>query len=60
MPFFFFKNGSNYFDPPTSFFMINFRVKDIKALMEKLKEEDVEIIGEVLEEIRKIRMDNGY
>jgi predicted enzyme related to lactoylglutathione lyase len=30
--------------------MINFRVKDLKVLMEKLKEEDVPIVGEILEE----------
>ena len=46
----FFKTESNYFDPSTSPFMINFRVNDLKALMEKLKEEGVQIVGDIQEE----------
>jgi predicted enzyme related to lactoylglutathione lyase len=46
----FFKNESNYFEPSLSPFMINFRVTDLKVLLEKLKEEGVEIIGEIVEE----------
>jgi predicted enzyme related to lactoylglutathione lyase len=46
----FFKNESNYFDPSASMFMINFRVNDLEALLKKLKEEGVEIAGEILEE----------
>jgi predicted enzyme related to lactoylglutathione lyase len=46
----FFKNESGYFDPSASPFMINFRVKDLKALLEKLKEEGVPIIGNIQEE----------
>lgn len=46
----FFKQDSKYFDPSSSSFMINFRVKDLKALMEQLKEEGVEIVGEIAEE----------
>ena len=30
--------------------MINFRVKDLKALLEELKEAGVEIVGEIVEE----------
>jgi len=47
----FFRKDSNYFDPSSSPFMINFRVKDLLSLIEKLKEEGVEIIGEIQEEI---------
>jgi uncharacterized glyoxalase superfamily protein PhnB len=46
----FFKKESNYFDPSASPFMINFRVKNLKALLKKLSEEGVNIVGEVLEE----------
>ena len=46
----FFKKESNYFDPSASPFMINFRVKNLKALLDKLNEEGVYIVGEVLEE----------
>ena len=46
----FFKKESTYFDPSASPFMINFRVKDLVTLLEKLKEEGVEIIGEMMEE----------
>ena len=43
----FFKNDSNYFAPSEKPFMINFRVKDLDALMTTLKEEGVETVGEV-------------
>ena len=46
----FFKNESNYFEPSASPFMINFRVKDLKNLLEKLNKERVEFVGEVVEE----------
>ena len=46
----FFKNESNYFEPSVSPFMINFRVKNLKPLLEKLKEEGVNIVGEIAEE----------
>ena len=46
----FFKNDSKYFDPSTSPFMINFRVKDLVALPNALKKEGVEIVGEMQEE----------
>jgi predicted enzyme related to lactoylglutathione lyase len=46
----FFKKESNYFDPSASPFMINFRVKNLVALLETLKREGVEIVGEMMEE----------
>jgi predicted enzyme related to lactoylglutathione lyase len=46
----FFKNDSNYFEPSASPLMINFRVKDLKNLLEKLNKEGVEIVDEVVEE----------
>jgi predicted enzyme related to lactoylglutathione lyase len=46
----FFKNESNYFEPSGSPFMINFRVKNLKTLLEKLNKEGVNIIGETAEE----------
>ena len=46
----FFKNDSNYFDPSASPFMINFRVKDLQALLKQLKEEGVAVVGEIQEE----------
>ena len=46
----FFKQESKYFEPSASPFMINFRVKDLKALLGKLKEEGVQIIGDIQEE----------
>ncbi|HMK27568.1 MAG TPA: VOC family protein [Chitinophagaceae bacterium] len=46
----FFKKESKYFDPSASPFMINFRVKDLAALLETLKKEGVEIVGEMMDE----------
>ena len=46
----FFKKESTYFDPSASPFMINFRVKDLAALLATLKGEGVEIVGEMMEE----------
>jgi predicted enzyme related to lactoylglutathione lyase len=46
----FFKKESTYFDPSASPFMINFRVKDLVALLETLKGEGVEVVGEMMEE----------
>ena len=46
----FFKQESNYFAPSSGSFMINFRLKDLVALMGKLNEEKVKIIGEIVEE----------
>jgi predicted enzyme related to lactoylglutathione lyase len=46
----FFKKESKYFDPSASPFMINFRVKDLVVLLETLKGEGVEIVGEMMDE----------
>jgi catechol 2,3-dioxygenase-like lactoylglutathione lyase family enzyme len=46
----FFEKGSKYFDPATGPFMINFRVKDLRILLDKLRQEDVEVVGDVQEE----------
>jgi len=46
----FFKYETKYFDPSASPFMINFRVKNLESLFEKLKEEGVEIVGEMMKE----------
>ena len=46
----FFKSGTDYFDPSSSPFMINFRVDDLEALVSVLKEEGIELIGEPLVE----------
>lgn len=46
----FFKKESKHFDPSTSSFMINFRVKDLKSLIEELKKEGVTIVGDIMEE----------
>ncbi len=45
-----FKKDSKYFDPSTSPFMINLRVKDLGALLEQLKKDGVEVVGEAQEE----------
>lgn len=43
----FFKKDTTYFDPSPSPFMINFRVKNLEALVQLLKEEGVTIVGEI-------------
>ena len=43
----FFGEKNDYFDPSTSPFMINFRVKDLAALVDQLRSDGVEIIGDV-------------
>ncbi len=45
----FFKKDSDYFQPSTAPFMINFRVNDLAALLEKLKNESVTMVGEMQE-----------
>ncbi|HLK28747.1 MAG TPA: VOC family protein [Puia sp.] len=42
----FFKESSTYFQPSEKTVMINFRVKNLDALLEELKKENVEIVGE--------------
>jgi predicted enzyme related to lactoylglutathione lyase len=41
-----FKEDSDYFAPSASTFMFNFRVADLDGLLEDLKSEGVEIVGE--------------
>jgi predicted enzyme related to lactoylglutathione lyase len=40
-----FKEGSNYFDPSKSAFMINYRVADMDAVIAALQSEGIEILG---------------
>ncbi len=42
-----FKENTNYFEPSQKQFMQNFRVADLKLLLEKLEQEGVTIIGEI-------------
>ncbi len=42
-----FKSGSDYFSPSKREFMINYRVQNIEALLEKLKENGVEVCDEI-------------
>ena len=46
----FFKEDSKYFDPSAASVMVNFRVSDLKNLLETLKAEGVTIVGEMMEE----------
>lgn len=42
-----FKTGDEYFSPSKKEFMINYRVQNLEALLEKLKENGVTILDEV-------------
>lgn len=42
-----FREDTDYFDPSSKPFMMNFRVADLEGLMEELKEQGVEIAGEI-------------
>lgn len=44
-----FKQDTDYMNPSKSEFMINYRVENLKELMKVLKEEGVEICGEIEE-----------
>lgn len=46
----FFKDDTDYFAPSQKEVMVNFIVKDLLALMEKLKEEGVTLVGEPMDE----------
>ena len=46
----FFKNESDYFAPSEKQVMLNFIVKDLFALLEVLKTEGVQIVGEPMDE----------
>lgn len=45
-----FKETTTYLDPSKSSFMINFIVEDLTALLEVLKSEGVEIVGDPIDE----------
>lgn len=42
-----FSDKTKYFDPSTKDFMINYRVENIEALVEQLKNEGVEVLGPI-------------
>lgn len=42
-----FQSDTKYFEPSKKEFMINYRVQNLDGLLEKLKENGVEILGEV-------------
>ena len=43
------KKDTQYFDPSPKDFMINYRVENLKALVEVLKNEGVNVVGEIQE-----------
>ncbi|WP_281226323.1 VOC family protein [Flavobacterium aquiphilum] len=43
-----FKNGSEYFAPSKKEFMINYRVQNIEGLVQKLKENGVTVLDEIV------------
>jgi len=45
-----FKGDTDYFDPSTQPFMVNYRVADLEALVAALKEEGVEVVGGIQQE----------
>ncbi|HSU29294.1 MAG TPA: VOC family protein [Chitinophagaceae bacterium] len=46
----FFKQTTEYFSPSTSPVMINLRVHDLFALLDQLRKENVEIVGDPMDE----------
>lgn len=46
----FFKNDADYFNPSQKQVMLNFIVKDLFALLDVLKTEGVEVLGEPMDE----------
>jgi predicted enzyme related to lactoylglutathione lyase len=44
-----FEKDTNYFDPGNKQFMINYRVDNLVALIEELKKEGVQVVGEIEE-----------
>ncbi len=44
-----FSKDTEYFNPGDQSFMLNYRVADLKALLEVLKKEGVEVVGEMEE-----------
>lgn len=45
----FFKQESEYFNPSSTSFMLNLRVHDLDALVQALKNEGVELVGEPID-----------
>ena len=45
-----FKADSRYFDPSTKPFMVNFRVDDLEALLTTLRQEGVQVVGDIQDE----------
>ncbi len=45
----FFKNESDYFAPSEKQLMVNFRVENLKELLETLKQEGVQVVGDMQE-----------
>lgn len=45
-----FSDSSDYFDPSEQPYMLNYRVADLDALLEALRDEGVEIVGEPVSE----------
>jgi predicted enzyme related to lactoylglutathione lyase len=48
-----FKASTDYFDPSTSSFMVNYRVDDLDSFLEELKQKGVEVLGKQEEEYGK-------
>lgn len=46
----FFAEGTDYFDPSTKQAMLNLRVDNLKELLAELKEKDVTMVGEMMDE----------
>jgi len=44
-----FKKDTDYFNPSDKPFMINYRVENLTALLEQLKQEGIQIVGEMQE-----------
>jgi predicted enzyme related to lactoylglutathione lyase len=42
-----FTNSTKYFDPSEKEFMINYRVENIEALVEQLRNEEVDVVDEI-------------
>ena len=42
-----FKNDTTYFDPSKKPFMFNYRVENLEELLKMLKEEGVQVVGEI-------------
>lgn len=42
-----FEEGTNYFAPSKKGFMVNYRVENLEALIEQLRKEGVDVVGEI-------------